>query len=183
MMGAMASQITSLTIVYSSVHSGTDQIKHQSSASLAFVQGIHRWPVNSPHKGPVTWKMSQFGDVFMSLHSKACTVCDQICMSSEFSAQAVNDDRNHIRPWARGVHHDPPPPPHPYKTMTRLQTIKLCIHDGPEIMFFMAVSCITTNNNPSHTVSVSNESSESILSICVSFSDAFIIKHVSNKNN
>ena len=36
-MGAMASQITSLTIVYSSFHAGADQRKHQSSASLAFV--------------------------------------------------------------------------------------------------------------------------------------------------
>ena len=53
-MGAMASQITSLTIVYSIVYSGGDHRKHQSSASLAFVRGIHRWPVNSPHKGPVT---------------------------------------------------------------------------------------------------------------------------------
>ena len=53
-MGAMASQITSLTIVYSTVYSGADQRKHQSSASLAFVRGIHRWPVNSPHKRPVT---------------------------------------------------------------------------------------------------------------------------------
>ena len=42
-MGAIASQITSLTIVYSTVYSGADQIKHESSASLAFVQGIHRW--------------------------------------------------------------------------------------------------------------------------------------------
>ena len=41
-MGAMASQITSLTIVYSTVCSDADQIKHQSSASLAFVRGIHR---------------------------------------------------------------------------------------------------------------------------------------------
>ena len=55
-MDTMASQITSLTIVYSSVDSGADQRKHQSSASLAFVRGIHRWPVNSPHKGPVTRK-------------------------------------------------------------------------------------------------------------------------------
>ena len=39
-MGAMASQITSLTIVYSTVYSGADQSKHQSSASLAFVWGI-----------------------------------------------------------------------------------------------------------------------------------------------
>ena len=55
-MDAMTSQITSLTIVYSTVHSGADQRKHQSSASLAFVRGIHRWPVNSPHKWPVTRK-------------------------------------------------------------------------------------------------------------------------------
>ena len=49
-MSTMASQITSLTIVYSTVHSGADQRKHQSSASLAFVRRIHRSPVNSPHK-------------------------------------------------------------------------------------------------------------------------------------
>ena len=59
--GAMASQITSLTIV----SSGAYQRKHQSSASLAFVRGIHRWPVNSPHKGPVTRKMFPFNDVIM----------------------------------------------------------------------------------------------------------------------
>ena len=64
-MTAMASQITSLTIVYSTVYSGADQRKHQSSASLAFVWWIHRWPVNSPHKGPVTRKMSPFDDVIM----------------------------------------------------------------------------------------------------------------------
>ena len=46
--GAIASQITSLTIVYSTVYSGADQSKHQSSASLAFVWGFHRGPVNSP---------------------------------------------------------------------------------------------------------------------------------------
>ena len=66
-MGAMASQITSLTIVYSTVYSGTDQRKHQSSASLAIVGGIHRGPVNSPHKWPVTRKMFPFDDVIMFL--------------------------------------------------------------------------------------------------------------------
>ena len=55
--GMMASQITSLTIVYSTVYSGADQRKHQSSASLAFVRGIHQGAVNSPHKWPVTRKM------------------------------------------------------------------------------------------------------------------------------
>ena len=58
-------QITSLTVVYSTVYSGADQGKHQSSASLAFVRGIHRSPVNSPHKWPVTRKMFPFDDVIM----------------------------------------------------------------------------------------------------------------------
>ena len=49
-MDAMGSQVTSLTIVYSTVYSGADQSKHQSSASLAFVRRIHRWPVNSPQR-------------------------------------------------------------------------------------------------------------------------------------
>ena len=64
-MGAMASQINSLTIVDSTVYSGADQRKHQSSASLAFVRGIHRSSVNSPHKCPVTRKMFPFDDVIM----------------------------------------------------------------------------------------------------------------------
>ena len=64
-MGLVASQITSLTIVYSSVYSDADQRKHQCSASLAFVWGIHRGPVNSPHKWPVTRKMFPFDDVIM----------------------------------------------------------------------------------------------------------------------
>ena len=66
-MGAMAPRITSLTIVYSTVYSDADQIKHHSSASLAFVRRIHRWPVNSPRKGPVTRKMFPFDDVIMSV--------------------------------------------------------------------------------------------------------------------
>ena len=67
MMSAIASQITCLTIVYLTVYSGAAQRKHQSSASLAFVRGIHRWPVNSPHKGPVTRKMLPFDDVILML--------------------------------------------------------------------------------------------------------------------
>ena len=64
-MDTMASQFTSLAIVYSTVYLGTDQRKYQSSASLAFVRGIHRGPMNSPHKWPVTRKMFQFYDVIM----------------------------------------------------------------------------------------------------------------------
>ena len=64
-MGVLVSQITSLAIVYSVDYSGADQRKYQSSASLAFVLGIHRWPVNSPDKWPVTQKMFPFDDVTM----------------------------------------------------------------------------------------------------------------------
>ena len=64
-MGTMAFQITSLMVVYSIVCSGADQRKHQSSTSQAFVLGIHWWPVNCPHKWPVTWKMFPFNDVIM----------------------------------------------------------------------------------------------------------------------
>ena len=68
-MGAIASQITSLTIAYSDA----DQRKHQSSASLAFVRGIHRWPVNSPHKWQVTRKMFPFDDVIMAIGFSSAT--------------------------------------------------------------------------------------------------------------
>ena len=64
-MSQTASQIPSFTIVYSIVYSGTDQRKHQSSASLAFMWGNHRGPVNSPHKWPVTRKIFPFDDVIM----------------------------------------------------------------------------------------------------------------------
>ena len=64
-MGTMAYHITSLTIAYSTVYSGADQIKHQSSTSLAFVWGIHRGPMNSPHKWPVARKVFPFDDVIV----------------------------------------------------------------------------------------------------------------------
>ena len=60
---AMVYRITSLC---SNVYSGIDQRKNQSFASLAFVRGIRRWPVNSPHKGPVTRKMFPLDDVIMN---------------------------------------------------------------------------------------------------------------------
>ena len=68
-MGAVASQITSLTIVYLTVYSGADHREHQISSQLAFVRGIHQWPVNFQHKWPVTRKMFPFDDVIMiNLH-------------------------------------------------------------------------------------------------------------------
>ena len=66
-MGAMASQITGVTIVYSTVCRGADQRKHQSSASLAFVRGLHRPPVNFPHLRQVSRKLFTFDDVIMEI--------------------------------------------------------------------------------------------------------------------
>ena len=64
-MSAMTSQITDIWIVCLTTCSGADQRKHQSSMSLAFVRGIHQWPVDSPHKEPVTRKMFPYDDLFM----------------------------------------------------------------------------------------------------------------------
>ena len=83
-MGAMASQITSLTIVYSIVHAGADHRNHQRSASLAFVLGIHRWPVNSPHKWPVTRKMFPFDDVIMVIWQLLYLVQIMFCPGNIF---------------------------------------------------------------------------------------------------
>ena len=70
--GAMTSQITGFMIVYSTVCWGAYRRKHQSSASLAFLRGIQRWPVTPPpppppppHKVPVTRKMFPYDDVIM----------------------------------------------------------------------------------------------------------------------
>ena len=67
-MGTMTSQITSLTVVYSTICWGADQRKCQRSASLAYVRGIQRWPVNSPQKWPVTRKIFPFDDGIMACH-------------------------------------------------------------------------------------------------------------------
>ena len=64
-MSTNATQITGVSIVCSTLCSGADQRQHQSSASLAFVRGTPRWPVNSPHKGPVTGQMFLFDDVII----------------------------------------------------------------------------------------------------------------------
>ena len=74
----MESQITSESTFCSNVCSDIYQRKHQSSVLLAplclesthhqwipFVKGIHRWWVDSPHKGPVTWKKIPFHDIIM----------------------------------------------------------------------------------------------------------------------
>ena len=68
-MNAMGFQITNVSIVSFTVCSGADQRKHQNSVSLAFLSGIHQWLANSPHKGPVTWKIFPFDDVIILYRS------------------------------------------------------------------------------------------------------------------
>ena len=67
-MNAIASQTTGVSNICSAVCSEADQRKHQSSASLAFLRGIHRWPEDSPHKGPITRKM-------FDLMASSCKIC------------------------------------------------------------------------------------------------------------
>ena len=86
-MGMIASQITSLTIVYSTVYPDADQRKHQSSASLDFVRGIHRW-IPRTHKWPVTRKMFPFDDVIMSSHS-VVNILTGICIDNASRANTI----------------------------------------------------------------------------------------------
>ena len=64
-MNSMASHITGVSIICSTVCSAAQRI-HRSIGSLAFVRGIHRWPVDSSRKGPVTQKIFPIDDVTMN---------------------------------------------------------------------------------------------------------------------
>ena len=55
-LGAMASKITGLTIVYLTVYSGKDQRKHQCSASLACVRGIHQRSASNAENVFIWWR-------------------------------------------------------------------------------------------------------------------------------
>ena len=105
-MGAMASQITSLTIVYPTVYSGADQRKHQSSESLALVWGIHRWAVNSPHTWPVTRKMLPFDDVIMmsvAVGMEKFVVITSVCYLGETVTVTVISPRKPGQNWSVGL--------------------------------------------------------------------------------
>ena len=92
-MSLIASQITSLTIVCSTGYSGADQRKHQS-AWLAFVLGIHWWPMNSPHKGPVTRKMFPSDNVIMEICHKWSILVDfKVWMVSFHASFPILDKR------------------------------------------------------------------------------------------
>ena len=90
-MGTMASQITSLTIVYSSIYSDADQRWHQSSASLYNI-----WVGNSPvigefppHKWPGTLKMFPFDDVIMTLDLKPRAVVKKTASNDKVGVMTI----------------------------------------------------------------------------------------------
>ena len=85
-MSTMASQIASPHDCLLNIYSGADERKHQSSASLAFVRGIHRWPVNSPHKVPVTREVFPFDGVIMYIWNRQfkITFCEREIFLSGF---------------------------------------------------------------------------------------------------
>ena len=102
-MGAIASEITSLTIVYSIVYSDADKRKHQSSASVAFVWGIHRGPVNSPHKWPVTQKMFPFDDVIMLITVSTDVAAQNGAKTATGTALAKEDIFSSKYLWALNI--------------------------------------------------------------------------------
>ena len=113
--GTAASRITSITIaiVYSTVYSGADERKHQTSASLAFVWRIERWPVNSPHKGPMMRKMFPFDDVIMEWIFVRKWIHGSFVQDDFSLINCVHYDVTkwkhfpHYRPFVRGMHRSP----------------------------------------------------------------------------
>ena len=89
---------------YATVYSDADQRKHQSSASLAFVWGIHRAPVNSPHKWPVTRKMFPFDDVIMCIGivSMHFLIALALHFRSQNQAVAIKEPDPSFKFWQQG---------------------------------------------------------------------------------
>ena len=98
-MSMIVSQITGISIVCLTICPCTDQRKHQSSTSLAFVRGIHWWPVDSPHKRPVTQKMFPFDHVIMLI--KIVGVDGMV-----FEYQVITTNNNHRNHHHHHNHHN-----------------------------------------------------------------------------
>ena len=102
--GAIASQITSVSIAYSTVCSEGDQRKHQSYASLAFVRGIYLWPVDSPHKGLVARKLFPFDDVIMFTKPSQFLQASSMTNCPNFKHFVLSGLSRHFQPWLPCVH-------------------------------------------------------------------------------
>ena len=89
-----------VSIVYSTICSGADQRKHHSSMSLAFARGIYRWPVNSPHIGPVIQKMFPFDDVIMFTgNQEHLPCCWDVVIMTTHGAAGDNDKATNLWKW------------------------------------------------------------------------------------
>ena len=131
MMGSIASEITSLTIVYSTVYSDADQRKLHSSASLAFVRGIHRGPVNSPHKWPVTRKMFPFDDVIMGM---------VLCGEATWHGPALNTPMPTPHPHPHPHHPYPHPGMPPISVVTWVALSVSWLFDNTSLSMFAALA-------------------------------------------
>ena len=141
-MSSMASQITSLTIVYSAVYLGADQRKHQSSASLAFVRGIHRGPVNTPHRWPVTRKMFPCDDVIMAtrLRRRQCNAYRSLaCMCLPCVWPTGQTDGQ----WRQGFHGNSSS----RQTILLHQRRKLIANADTRLLFFQNIFCAKMGSN------------------------------------
>ena len=138
-MRPMASQITSLTVVYTTLYSEEDKRKHQSSASLAFVWGIHRWPVNSPHKWSVRWRMLPFDDVIMYVsHRRILNSLNLECWSVYMRLRYVI--QWYTIPWAT-------------KTLVIVRKV---FNPNLQISFMCITYCIWDNITSFHTLQKKN---------------------------
>ena len=105
-MSAMASQITRLTIIYSAFYSGEDQRKKSKLCVTGLRAENSPWPVNSPHKGPVTREMFPFDDVIMpttcglSSSWKSACLTLRLTLVTNGSGKCVISEAN-AGPWLK----------------------------------------------------------------------------------
>ena len=131
-MSAMTSQITCISIVCWTVCSGADQIKHQISTSPDLVRGIHRWSLDSPHKGPVKRKMFPFDDV-MTYRQLFYTHLLERVLCVSIKCIQVHDDvikwKHFPRNWpfVRGIHRSPVNSPHKGQWRGALMFSLICV--------------------------------------------------------
>ena len=100
----MASQITLLMIVYSTVYSGTDQRKHQSSPSQAFVREIHRWLASKGEKVSIWWRLYTMCQGLPTIvHSCICNHQSDKYTSSQATCVSISQCWN-AHSWLKWFH-------------------------------------------------------------------------------
>ena len=137
-MSAMVSKITGVSFVCPTIYWGSYQRKHQSSASLVFVMGIHRSPAASLPKGPVTRKMFSFDDVIMT-QCNAETVVN-IYRLLYAAWRKVIDQSYSIAPRKRKCHGDNYPSPTEISLCNTLLQVVVSYWDYLSILLMLSCS-------------------------------------------